>query len=124
MKYAPHTASSTPASQHQRFTPRRKACALAVLPAPSVPRPGGAAAASSGPSSLSSQSRLTPRALASGRSLPVSGTDSPVSHLEMACRETPSRSASASCERPAFLRQRYIFSLSFMASSCCVSFRL
>ena len=63
----------------------------------------------SGSLSESSQSVVTSNALASRTSFESSGTDSPVSHLLIACRDTPSFSASASCERPAFFRQYRIF---------------
>jgi len=68
----------------------------------------------SGSLSESSQSVVTSNALASRTSFESSGTDSPVSHLLIACRDTPSFSASASCERPAFFRQYRIFSDRFI----------
>ena len=77
---------------------------------------GAAGLSDSGSGSLSesSQSVVTSNALASRTSFESSGTDSPVSHLLIACRDTPSFSASASCERPAFFRQYRIFSDRFI----------
>ena len=55
----------------------------------------GSFAGSSG-SSLNIQSVVTPNVFASERSFATSGVASPVSHFDIACLETPMRSANAS----------------------------
>ena len=74
-------------------SPCRAAPALASLPAASP---------------VSSSSQLTPSVAASACRLSSPGSAAPFSHLPMACRETPTRSASVSCESPAARRSSKI----------------